>query len=193
MKKVLLPGILGGLLVFIWSFIAHMVLPIGTMGVSNIPLQNEDAVLRELKSNIQQPGLYVMPWMEMSKKLPEEQAKAQETRYITGPTAFVVYHPTGIAPISAGQLLRQLLFQILGGLIAALVVSMTVASLGMRAFVVMLFGIFSWLTVNLPHWNWYRFPLTFTIGAGLDAVIGWLIGGLLIAWLVQRAEKKAAL
>jgi hypothetical protein len=191
MKKVLLPGILGGLLVFIWSFIAHMVLPIGAMGVKAMP-QNEDAVLAAMKSNIQEPGLYLMPWMEMSNKLSEEQRRAQEAKFRTGPTAFVVYNPAGIAPISMGQLIRQALFQIIGGLIAAFVVSMTMTSLGMRAFIVMLFGVFSWLTVSLPHWNWYRFPAAFTIGAGLDAVIGWLIGGFLIAWLVQRAEKRAA-
>jgi hypothetical protein len=193
MKKVLLPGILGGLLVFLWSFIAHMVLPIGTMGVSSAPLQNEEAVLTAMKSNFPESGLYLMPWMDMNQNASAEQSKAQETRYRTGPVAFLVYHATGIAPISAGQLIRQLLFQITGGLIAAFVVSMTMASLGMRAFVVMLFGIFSWVTVNLPHWNWYRFPMAFTIGAGLDAVIGWLIGGFLIAWMVQRAEKRAAI
>jgi hypothetical protein len=51
---------------------------------------------------------------------------------------------------------------------------------------------FAWVEVNLPYWNWYRFPADFTIGAGLDTVIGWLLGGFLIAWMIQRAEKKAA-
>jgi hypothetical protein len=53
-------------------------------------------------------------------------------------------------------------------------------------------GLFAWLAISAPHWNWYRFPAAFTIGAGLDQVIGWLLGGFLIAWLIQRAEKKAA-
>jgi hypothetical protein len=67
MKKVLLPGILGGLLVFVWSAIAHMVLPIGAMGVNGIP-NNEDALLTAMKSNIQQPGVYLMPGIDMSRK-----------------------------------------------------------------------------------------------------------------------------
>jgi hypothetical protein len=48
--------------------------------------------------------------------------------------------------------------------------------------------VFVWSAV----WNWYRFPPAFAIGEGLDHVIGWLLAGFLIAWLIQRAEKKAA-
>jgi len=188
MKKVLLPGILGGLLVFIWSFISHVVLPIGSMGLKTIP-NNEAPVLEAMKSNIQEPGLYFMPGHDMSRAPNEEEMK----RYEQGPTAFLIYHPTGEKAMSAGQLLRQLLFDVLGGLIAAFIVSLTVASLGMRTLAVTLIGLFAWLTVTVPHWNWYRFPAAFTIGEGLDGVIGWLLGGLLIAWLVQRAEKRAAI
>jgi hypothetical protein len=192
MKKVLLPGILGGLLVFIWSAIAHMALPIGEMGLKTLP-NNEDKLLTAMKENIQQPGLYLMPGFDMSKKPTDAEMNAFNAKYETGPTAFLVYHPTGEKAMSPGQLLRQLLFDVLGGLIAAFIISMTLASVSMRAAIVTLMGLFSWITVNLPHWNWYRFPAAFSIGEGLDQVVGWLLGGLLIAWLVQRAEKKAAL
>jgi hypothetical protein len=94
--------------------------------------------------------------------------------------------------LTPGQLIRQALFQILGGLIAAFIISATVASLTTRGIMVTLMGVFAWLAISLPYWNWYRFPAAFTIGAGLDTVIGWLLGGFLIAWMIQRAEKKAA-
>jgi hypothetical protein len=134
-----------------------------------------------------------MPGFDMSKKPTDAEMNAFNAKYETGPTAFLVYHPTGEKAMSPGQLLRQLLFDVLGGLIAAFIISMTLASVSMRAAIVTLMGLFSWITVNLPHWNWYRFPAAFAIGEGLDQVVGWLLGGLLIAWLVQRAEKKAAL
>src|SRR5215475_2628064 len=191
MKKVLLPGILGGLLVFIWSAIAHIVLPIGQMGLKTIP-NNEDAVLTAMKSNIQQPGLYFMPGYDMSRKPTEAEQTAFMAKYEAGPTAFLVYHPTGEKAMSPGQLIRQALFNILCGLIAAFIISSTVASLATRGVMVALMGLFAWVEVSLPYWNWYRFPADFTFGAGLDTVIGWLLGGFLIAWMIQRAEKKAA-
>ena len=191
MKKVLLPGILGGLLVFVWSAIAHMVLPIGAMGVNGIP-NNEDALLTAMKSNIQQPGVYLMPGIDMSRKPTDAELNSVYAKAETGPTAFLVYHPTGEKVLTPGQLIRQALFQILGGLIAAFIISATVASLTTRGIMVTLMGVFAWLAISLPYWNWYRFPAAFTIGVGLDNVIGWLLGGFLIAWLIQRAEKKAA-
>ena|SRR5215475_786599 len=192
MKKVLLPGILGGLLVFVWSAFAHMVLPIGAMGLKTIPGNNEEAVLNAMKSNIQQSGLYFMPGYDMSRTPTEAEQAAFMAKYEAGPTAFLVYHPTGEKAISPGQLIRQALFQILGGLIAAFIISATVASLSTRSVMVALMGLFAWLAFSAPHWNWYRFPAAFTIGEGLDRVIGWLLGGFLIAWLIHRAEKKAA-
>lgn len=191
MKKVLLPGILGGLLVFVWSAISHMVLPIGQMGLKTIP-SNEEAVLNAMKSNIQQAGLYFMPGYDMSRTPTKTEQEAFQAKYEAGPTAFLVYNPTGAKVMTPGQLIRQALFQILCGLIAAFIISATVASLATRGIMVMLMGLFAWLAICLPYWNWYRFPAAFTIGEGLDNVIGWLLGGLLIAWMIQRAEKKAA-
>jgi hypothetical protein len=187
----LLPGILGGLLVFIWSAIAHMFLPIGAMGLKGIP-NNEGPLLEAMKSNIQQPGIYLIPGMDMSKKPTDAELNALYAKFEAGPTAFLVYHPTGEKAMSPGQLIRQALFNILGGLIAAFIISTAVASLATRGVMVALMGLFAWVEVNLPYWNWYRFPSDFTFGAGLDTVIGWLLGGFLIAWLIQRAEKKAA-
>lgn len=188
MKKVLLPGIIGGLTVFVWSFISHMVLPIGDMGVKAVTV-NDEVIISAMKSNMQEPGLYMLPGVDM-KTATAEQQTAWQAKWQAGPTAFIAYSPTGGEAMSPGQLLRQLLFQILCALIAAFIISATVASLVNRALMVMLMGVFAWLTVNVPQWNWYGFPVSFTIGQGLDHLIGWLIGGLVIAWLIGRAEKK---
>jgi hypothetical protein len=192
MKKALLPGILGGLLVFVWSAFAHMVLPIGEMGLKKLPSNNEEAALNAMKSNIQQSGLYFMPGIDMSRNQTDAEKNAWQSKYEAGPTAFLVYQTTGVKPISPGQLIRQALFNILCGLIAAFIISTTVASLAVRGLIGLLMGLFAWMEVNLPYWNWYRFPGDFTLGAGLDTVIAWLLGGFLIAWLIQRAEKRAA-
>jgi hypothetical protein len=55
--KILLAGILGGTAMFIWTSIAHLVLPLGETGIQEIP--NESAVLSAMQSNIgDQTGLY---------------------------------------------------------------------------------------------------------------------------------------
>src|SRR5215475_4894905 len=121
MKKALLPGVLGGLLVFVWSAFAHMVLPIGEMGLKTLPSNNEEAALNAMKSNIQQSGLYFMPGIDMSRNQTDAEKNAWQSKYEAGPTAFLVYQSTGVKPISPGQLIRQALFNILCGLIAAFI------------------------------------------------------------------------
>ena len=139
MNKVLLPGILGGLLVFIWSAFAHMVLPIGQMGLKGIP-NNEGPVLDAMKSNIQRPGIYFMPGIDMSRKPTDAELNALYAKAEAGPTAFLVYHPTGAKAMTPGQLIRQALFNIVCGLIAAFIISATVASLTTRAVMITLMG-----------------------------------------------------
>jgi hypothetical protein len=191
MKKIILAGILSGIVVFIWGAISHMLLPIGSMGIKTIP-NNEDAVLGAMKSNIQQPGLYLMPGYDMSRRPTDAEMTALLLKSEAGPTAFLVYHPTGVKMLSWSQLIGETLFNILCGMIAAYIVSMTAASLITRAIMVMLMGFFGWLSISASYWNWYRFPGAFIIGEGLDQVIGWLLGGLLIAWILQRSERRVA-
>jgi hypothetical protein len=191
MKKIILAGILSGIVVFIWGAISHMLLPIGSMGIKTIP-NYEDAVLGAMKSNIQQPGLYFMPGYDMSSKPTAAEQTALQAKYEAGPTAFLVYHPTGVKMLSPSQLIGEALFNILCGMIAAYIISTIAASFITRAVMVMLMGLFGWLSISASFWNWYRFPGAFIIGEGLDQVIGWLLGGLVIAWILQRSERRVA-
>ena len=48
--RILLAGVLGGIVMFIWTSIAHMPLPLGEAGINEIP--NESAVLGAMQSSI---------------------------------------------------------------------------------------------------------------------------------------------
>jgi hypothetical protein len=41
----------------------------------------------------------------------------------------------------------------------------------------------------LPYWNWYRFPLDFTLAALAEQLIGWLLAGAAMAWWLGRDER----
>jgi hypothetical protein len=48
--KILLAAILGSIVMFIWTSVAHMALPLGEAGIGEIP--NESAVLNAMQSKI---------------------------------------------------------------------------------------------------------------------------------------------
>lgn len=188
MKKILLPGLVGGIVYFLWSFISHMATPIGQMGIKTVDT-NEDAVISTLKANMQEPGFYMLPGAGMLNNPTTEQRSAIEAKYNAGPTAVIVYAPTGAPMMSVAQLGRQFLFTLFSALLAAAIVSATIAPLAKRAVMVAMMGMFSWLMISLPQWNWYRFPPMFVLGVGIDNIVGWLIAGFAIAYMIRRAEK----
>ncbi len=59
-KRILLTGVLGGIAMFVWSSLAHLVLPLGSIGVSEIP--NEPAVLAAMQGSLgERSGLFIFP------------------------------------------------------------------------------------------------------------------------------------
>jgi hypothetical protein len=152
-------------------------------------LPNEDPVLTAMKSNIQQPGLYMFPGMDLSRTPTEAENQAYSAKVQAGPSGILIYHPQNGPQMSLKTLLNELLTNILSALIAAIVLSMTVGALGARALLVGLMGLFAWLAISASHWIWYGFPTAFIIAEGLDQVIGWLLAGFLMAKLVKPAGR----
>ena len=58
--RILLAGILAGIVMFIWNFIAHDLLPLGEMGIREFP--EEAPLLDAMKTNLGDAGgLYLFP------------------------------------------------------------------------------------------------------------------------------------
>src|SRR4029078_1148144 len=99
--RILLAAILGGIAMFIWNAIAHMALPLGHAGVSEIP--NEEMVLATLKAGMaEKEGLYYFPGMGIGDNPTKEQEKAAMEQYPkkleTNPSGLMVYHPANSRP-----------------------------------------------------------------------------------------------
>src|ERR1700736_3052578 len=77
--RVILAGIVGGIVMFIWNFVAHDLLPLGEMGVRLIP--NEDAVTSVLQTNLgDTSGFYVFPSGGLTPGASREQKEAAMKR-----------------------------------------------------------------------------------------------------------------
>src|SRR5205085_12308286 len=60
--RILLAGLLGGLAMYIWSTIAHVATPLGTLGISTLP--DEQVTMNALAASIgEQHGLFLFPDM----------------------------------------------------------------------------------------------------------------------------------
>ena len=57
--RILLAGVLGGIVMFIWTSIAHMALPLGEAGIAEIP--NESTVLSAMQSSMGEKASLYFP------------------------------------------------------------------------------------------------------------------------------------
>jgi len=186
--RVLIAGLLGGIVFFIWGAVAHMALPIGEMGMKDAT--NEDPVIAALRDNLPGEGVYMVPGLSAEKMHDEAAAKAYSEKAKANPNAFIVYQPVGRDGMAMGPNLGiQAASDIASAIIIAWVLSLGALGFGKRTMAAGMLGLFSWLTVSAPYWNWYRFTTAFTMGNLLEQVIGWLIAGAAIAWWLGRGGR----
>ncbi|MCI0403596.1 MAG: hypothetical protein L0212_08745 [Acidobacteria bacterium] len=188
--RTLIAGVAGGVMLFVWGAVSHMALGLGSMGVKTIA--NEDPVLSAMRANIPEPGFYFLPGEGMevgTTPTPEQQAR-WEAKYRQGPTGILVYQPQGREPLDPMQFLTELASNIGAALVAALLLSAatSLTGFGARVLAMASLGLFSWLDLSVSYWNWYGFPMDYSLGILLQGVVGWaLVGAVMAAILKPRA------
>ena len=191
-KKAWIAGLLAAVLMFIWGFIAHDVLPTAELGLKTTP--TEDAVMASIKSNMNGSGMYIIPGKDMTeaKKLSGDAQKAAmktaQDKWFGGPTAIVVYndHPgAGFGQLLGGEFLSTLIaaWIMAFAFSAALPNLKTFAS---RVLFVTAIGLLPLFVVDLSLWNWYQFPDGYLITSITDYGVGALLAGIFFAWFYRK-------
>ncbi len=100
----------------------------------------------------------------------------------------LIYSPTGKEPMPPSTLLIELFTDIVAAFIAAFLLGKMSGTFRSRVTAVMLMGLFAWVAISWPYWNWYEFPASFTIAEGIDQVVGWLFAGLAMAKIMKPSQ-----
>ncbi len=188
--KILLASILGGIVMFIWTSIAHMALPLGEAGIAEIP--NESAVLSAMQSNIgDQTGLYIFPGPGVEKNATRQEKneamKHMAEKMATNPSGILMYHAPG-RPFTIGKWLgiefgTELLEAIL---VVFLLVQTRIVSFSGRVGFVLVAGILAAITTNVSYWNWYGFPCVYTASYMFIQIVGFLLVGVVAALVLPK-------
>lgn len=187
--RVLIAGLIGGFVLFVWGAVAHMFLPIGEMGMRTAT--NQDAAIAAVGAAATPgAGVYMLPGMSPEEWSNETTRTAFVERYGNSPYAFVVYQPGG-NPATVDMvpnLVKQFVSDTVVALLVAWLMSLAPFAFGRRVLIGGVVGLVAWLAVGVPYWNWYMFPADFTIGTLLDVSLGVLIASVPMAWWLGRVR-----
>ena len=190
--RVLVAGLIGGIVMFLWGVAAHMALGLGEVGL-RLPA-NENVALSGLQEGLGgKAGIYMLPALDPKQMGDPSVVQAYSIKAVRSPYAWVVYQPQGTDMMQMGpQIGRQWASDTLSALALAFVMGLAVVGFRRRLAIAATAAIFAWLSTMLPYWNWYRFPLDFTLAALIEQIIGWLLAGAAMAWWLGRSERKLA-
>ncbi|PYJ37207.1 MAG: hypothetical protein DME84_08265 [Verrucomicrobia bacterium] len=188
--KILLTGILGGIIMFIWTSVAHMALPLGEAGIREIP--NESAVLSAMQSNIDdRTGLYIFPGPGVGKNATRQEKndamKHTVEKIAVNPSGILMYHAPG-RPFTIGKWLGiEFGTELLEAILVVFLLAQTrIVSFAGRIGFVVVAGILAAITTNVSYWNWYGFPCVYTASYMFIQIVGFFLVGIAAALLLPK-------
>ena len=196
MNRILLAGILGGIVMFIWNFVGHDLLPLGHAGIHEIP--NEAVVLDAMKANIGgNHGVYLFPGLGFGDKPTSEQKsegmKQMPEKLANNPSGFLVYHPPG-RKFAFGRLLGvEFATDLLESILVVFLLAQTrIDSFVGRVGFVFVAGILAAVATNVPYWNWYGFPKHYIAGYMIIQIVGFICVGIVAALVLGKGSRQPA-
>lgn len=182
-KRILLSGLLGGIVILVWQIISTSLLPLS--GDLPSPIPNDKEIHTALKEKITEPGIYFIP------DHPEENQDSYPD-YENEPLFFIYF--AGTTPDTVfGQMIFELFSILFTPIIAAWMLSVTSDSIltkySRRVLFVMVLGLFLAVYGDL----FSQKPADLIILSSINNLITWTLVGLVIAWRIKPDIKNQKL
>jgi len=121
-----------------------------------------------MRGAMNEQALYLFPGMDPSRRMTAEEQRAWSDRYAAGPAGVIAYNPHPGARASADLFFPTILAtELLCDVLAALLVG--------------LLGVLMTVDVDVSYWNWYGFPVSYTLAQLMDHGVGYCLAGLVLA------------
>ncbi|MBK7874291.1 MAG: hypothetical protein IPJ77_00795 [Planctomycetes bacterium] len=170
--RIILAAILGGIALFVWGAIAHMALPLGTMGMANLP-GGETQVADALRANVTQPGVYRLPAWDEQRMSDSAYRDELAAKVKAGPSGLLIVVPKDGLAGETIQYLHEGAVCIGLALLAAFLILVAggLSALWARILFCVLLASFGLLQTEARFWNWYQYPDAFIVAQVIDKVV----------------------
>ncbi len=192
-KQLVVAGLVGGVVLFIWSGISWMAL---SWHDSNLhSFADEDIMAETIRAHARSSGMYILPGMpkpgpnatEEEKK--EAEAKAMD-RMIRGPHMFASVRLTGTESIAPFMVRGFILGVISVGFVAWLLSKTQNLTYFGKVIFTTMFAVAASFAIHLQYWNWWSFSTGYTFVSLIDMALGWFLVGLVLGKLIPGGKRS---
>ncbi len=196
MKRILIAGVAGAIVLFVWSSISWMIIPWHRMG----KLPAEASIAQSFRDANIEKGVYWLPGIDMSideSALTGAEKTAMEDAWKDahkqGPIVLVAYQPDGSSPLGIMKFVTGFVLDFFVATTAAVLLMLAAPALpGLpgRVIFVVLLGLYTVFGANLMNWNWMNYPLKFTLEIAGDTLVASALLGVTLAVLVRPGSES---
>ena len=183
MMRVLIATVVAGVILFVWGFLAWGVT--GMHETTGGKASDEVALAAALKAHLPVSGAYALPYPPDDKEAWPE----YEERHQAGPIAFISIRREGGPVMQPMMFVNGFAVYLANGLVMSLLLFMVRGSLTSyvaRVVFVTALGLVTGLKSDLVMWNWFYFPIDWTMMNVLDHVIGYGACGVAIGAIIKK-------
>jgi hypothetical protein len=188
MKKWLIGSLVGGLLLFIWQFIAWPAAKLHDAEFKYHPKQEE--IRNYLSSVIKEDGQYVMP--RSAPDATNDQMKADMQNMFGKPYAVVSYKSVYEANMVVALIRGFVVDIVIALLLIFLISSRTYVSVGSAWITALAAGLIGFLFYPYTENIWFQTPTAVVMGALMDWFVGYTLLGVWLGWWLKRNARAVS-
>lgn len=183
-KSIILATVLSSIVAFIFGMMSWMVLPFHNMTIDEIPNYSEFQQL--IYDKIPATGSYHMPSVPMD----HEDLMGEMTRlHEEGPIGILFIHKESTSPMSPSVMVMGFVNNMLVALIISYIMAVWCLTGSptyiQRVVFSALIGVAGAIQSWAAMWNWMYVEWDYALVMGLDIIIMWTLGGLVIAAFIK--------
>jgi hypothetical protein len=182
--RFILAGVLGGLAMFIWGAMSHMLLPWHEATMQTF--RDEDLVAEVLMKEAPVSGIYVAPMAGMLEEGLTSEQKDQRMNEAwekgkQGPNIFLSFHREGKDGMAMPMILDYLVLVVMSFLMLFLLQAVPQLTWMGKVLFVVIAGTAGMALVQLEQGIWWSFTWGYVLVNIVDGAIRWAVGGMVLA------------
>lgn len=163
-------GVVGAIIVFIWTMFTWMVLPLHHIN----QFSNETSIQDQILNNAPVSGLYIVP------------SQCNKDSMQKGPMIFASVSKEDNCYCMATSMIKEFVVQFIGACIITWLLLQTKLNFRKSVGFITLIGVLiAWMSA-IPNVIWFHFPTAYAVSAIFETAVGWCLAGLAICKIAKR-------